>query len=242
MNSKFYNVIKPIIDYTLMAVCFIMIIITGIKEKSHPICVWPLINSLLIMILSMRAYRIAHLLGSINCLIYTVGFLIVGVYGSLISTLFVSFPVQLATFFMWGKRKYKKATMFRKLPIIWEIVLTVGIVGACVVGALVLGNVEGAKQSTLDSICMVLGIIIPFMSMFALVETIVFDIINTTVALVMWILIIVDDPMQAPYLVSAIFNLYCVCFRAIKWVQLYVTQQKEKNKAQLEKNETLEIA
>jgi nicotinamide riboside transporter PnuC len=139
MNSKFYNVIKPIIDYTLMAVCFVMIIITGIKEKSHPISVWPLINSLFIMILSMRAYRIAHLLGSINCLIYSIGFFMIGMYGSLISTLCVSFPLQFITFFVWGKRKFKRATMFRKLPIIWEIVLTIGVIGACIVGAMLIG-------------------------------------------------------------------------------------------------------
>ena len=227
MNSKFYNVIKPIIDYTLMAVCFVMIIITGIKEKSHPISVWPLINSLFIMILSMRAYRIAHLLGSINCLIYSIGFFMIGMYGSLISTLCVSFPLQFITFFVWGKRKFKRATMFRKLPIIWEIVLTIGVIGACIVGAMLIGNIEGARQSTLDSICMVLGIIIPFMSMFALVETIIFDIINTSVSFIMWILIIIADPMQMPYLVSAIFNTYCVVFRAITWVQLYRIQQKE---------------
>ena len=241
MNSKFHNVIKPIIDYTLMAVCFIMIIITGIKEKSHPISVWPLINSLFIMILSMRAYRIAHLLGSINCLIYSIGFFMIGMYGSLISTLCVSFPLQFITFFVWGKRKFKRATMFRKLPIIWEIVLTIGVIGACIVGAMLIGNIEGARQSTLDSICMVLGIIIPFMSMFALVETIIFDIINTSVSFIMWILIIIADPMQMPYLVSAIFNTYCVVFRAITWVQLYRIQQKEKRK-DLERSETLEIA
>lgn len=241
MNSKFYNVIKPIIDYTLMAVCFIMIIITGIKEKSHPISVWPLINSLFIMILSMRAYRIAHLLGSINCLIYSIGFFMIGMYGSLISTLCVSFPLQFITFFVWGKRKFKRATMFRKLPIIWEIVLTIGVIGACTVGAMLIGNIEGARQSTLDSICMVLGIIIPFMSMFALVETIIFDIINISVSFIMWILIIIADPMQMPYLVSAIFNTYCVVFRAITWVQLYRIQQKEKRK-DLERSETLEIA
>lgn len=241
MNSKFYNVIKPIIDYTLMAVCFVMIIITGIKEKSHPISVWPLINSLFIMILSMRAYRIAHLLGSINCLIYSIGFFMIGMYGSLISTLCVSFPLQFITFFVWGKRKFKRATMFRKLPIIWEIVLTIGVIGACIVGAMLIGNIEGARQSTLDSICMVLGIIIPFMSMFALVETIIFDIINISVSFIMWILIIIADPMQMPYLVSAIFNTYCVVFRAITWVQLYRIQQKEKRK-DLERSETLEIA
>ena len=241
MNSKFYNVIKPIIDYTLMAVCFVMIIITGIKEKSHPISVWPLINSLFIMILSMRAYRIAHLLGSINCLIYSIGFFMIGMYGSLISTLCVSFPLQFITFFVWGKRKFKRATMFRKLPIIWEIVLTIGVIGACIVGAMLIGNIEGARQSTLDSICMVLGIIIPFMSMFALVETIIFDIINTSVSFIMWILIIIADPMQMPYLVSAIFNTYCVVFRAVTWVQLYRIQQKEKRK-DLERSETLEIA
>ena len=241
MESKFYKVIKPIIDYTLMAVCFVMIIITGINEKSHPISVWPLINSLFIMILSMRAYRIAHLLGSINCLIYSIGFFMIGMYGSLISTLCVSFPLQFITFFVWGKRKFKRATMFRKLPIIWEIVLTIGVIGACTVGAMLIGNIEGARQSTLDSICMVLGIIIPFMSMFALVETIIFDIINISVSFIMWILIIIADPMQMPYLVSAIFNTNCVVFRAITWVQLYRIQQKEKRK-DLEKSETLEIA
>jgi hypothetical protein len=131
--------------------------------------------------------------------------------------------------------------MFRKLPIIWEIVLTIGVIGACTVGAMLIGNIEGARQSTLDSICMVLGIIIPFMSMFALVETIIFDIINISVSFIMWILIIIADPMQMPYLVSAIFNTYCVVFRAITWVQLYRIQQKEKRK-DLEKSETLEIA
>lgn len=252
MPSKFDNVIKPIIDYTLMAVCFVMIIVTGIMEKSHPICVLPLINSLIIMILSMRAYRITHLLGSINCLIYTVGYLIIGVYGALISTLFVSFPVQLATFFMWGKNKYKKSTMFKKLPLKWEILLGLGIVVACVVGSVilvltnhsleksivdVLGSVNDAQKFVInviiviDSIGMVLGIIIPFMSMFALIEAMVFNIVNTSLALLMWILMVILNPMQTPYLVSAVFNLYCIIWAAVKWVRLYKEQQKEKKQA-----------
>ncbi len=263
MNLKFEKTIKPIIDYSLMAVCFVMIIITGIMEKSHPICVLPLINSLIIMLLSMRAYRIVHLLGSINCLIYSVGYLMIGVYGTLISTLCVSFPLQFITFFVWGKNKYKKSTVFRRLQPKWEVLLGLGVIIASVIGSIilvltnhdleksivdVLGSVNEAQKNTIniiiiiDSICMVLGFIIPFMSMFALIETTVLNILNTSLAFIMWMLMVILNPMQTPYLVSAIFNLYCIIWGAIKWVRLYKEQQKEKYKAQSEPSKMSEIA
>jgi uncharacterized protein YacL len=152
---------------------------------------------------------------------------------------------------MWGKNKYKQSTIFRRLKPKWEVLLSVCVVIACIIGAIILvltnrdleksivkaiGSVNEVQKVIInlviifDSICMILGFIIPFMSMFALVEASIFNVLNTSLSLIMWILMVMLNPMQTPYLVSAVFNAYCVVWAAIKWIRLYKEQQAEKNK------------
>ena len=72
----------------------------------------PLFVSLFVMSFQSEANRIGSLIGAINAVIYTAAYLYMGVYVSAASAIFLSVPLQLATFFNWKKNAYKKETTY----------------------------------------------------------------------------------------------------------------------------------
>ena len=64
------------------------------------------------MLFNSRANRIGFVLGSLNSLIYIIGYLIEGVYGTVFSTFF-GIVAGMAAYFRWKKKSYGKATIFR---------------------------------------------------------------------------------------------------------------------------------
>ena len=42
-----------------------------------------------------------------------------------------------------------------------------------------------------------------------------------------------DTSIEPPYIVSNVFNFYCVIGRVFNWIKLYKTQQKEKQEAEI---------
>ena len=75
------------------------ILASGIYFKQEFFLMIPLFVSLFVMSFQSEANRIGSLIGAINAVIYTATYLYMGVYVSAASALFLSVPLQLATFF-----------------------------------------------------------------------------------------------------------------------------------------------
>ena len=86
---------KTVFSYLLLAVSAILITVTGIIFEQKILLMIPLYVSLVVGLLQSRANRFAFLLGGANCMIYTVAYLIMGLYGQAFSTLLWSCPIQL---------------------------------------------------------------------------------------------------------------------------------------------------
>ena len=111
---------KKIFSYTLLAVSAVMITLTGILFHQRVLLMIPLYVSLVVGLLQSRASRFSYLLGGLNCIIYTVAYMIMGLYAQAVSTLLWSCPIQLVTFWQWSRHSYKQSTEFKRMrPIHW---------------------------------------------------------------------------------------------------------------------------
>ena len=164
--------IKPLpkelrLQALLMTVTAILITVSGIVFRQDFIRILPLYISLFVGALQTRASRFAPLIGSFNSILYGLTSLYLRQYASMVSEIGVSFPVQLATFILWSKRKVGGTTKFRKLSAFWRIFIAAGFIAAYCIVMFVLKMADGSHP-ILDNASALLGILIYFLTMFAL--------------------------------------------------------------------------
>ena len=67
--------------------------------------VLPVVVSLFVVLLSAHANRYTFLIGAVNSVIYSVGYIMERLYASVASALLLSFPIQIVSFVLWKKRR-----------------------------------------------------------------------------------------------------------------------------------------
>lgn len=219
---------KIYLEYIPLTLTFIGIVSCAIIFKQDFIKTLPTCFSLVIVLLTSRANRIAFLLGAGNCCIYIIGYFMEGVYGTMASTAF-SAIMQTATFFTWRKHAYKQATEFKTLSNRNRILIGIGLLIAWGIAMFVLSKAS-ATEFFLDGLLLILGIAIPVMQLFALIDSLPLYLLNSAISCVMWLRIIFVNGVIADvtYLISSIFGLYMTIRTAIKWIALYKEQRKIK--------------
>lgn len=190
--------------------------------KLAPVCI-----SLVVMLFNARANRWGFILGGLNSILYAVGFVMEGLYGSLLSTCFGA-VMQFVTFFFWKRRAYGKATMFRRMKGRTEILCGIGFLLAWLVAALVLRR-AGGTEFVLDSMSMLLGFVLPILTMFAYLESLPLNLVNMVVSLALWIRIVAAGNLaNLTYLVYSVYCAYMTVRQTARWVGLYREQRAEK--------------
>ena len=91
------------------------IVIHAKELPADVIRVLPLYVSLFVMLLQTNASRYAFLVGGINSVLYAGVYFSIGLYASAVSALAVSFPLQIVSFIRWGRHRYGRSTVFRRL-------------------------------------------------------------------------------------------------------------------------------
>ena len=100
------------------------ILIFSMLNKQHPVKTLPTLISLAVMLLAARANRYSYLLGAMNVLLYTVGYFMEGLVFSIVSAIFISFPMQMWTFFNWKRHTTGRQVHFKRLnPRQWALSL-----------------------------------------------------------------------------------------------------------------------
>ncbi len=227
--------IKNIVDYFLLLCAFIAILVLGIIEKQDVIKMIPALFGLILIMLAAKAFRIAYIFGAINSALYSVGYFMMGLYGNAFVNLCLYVPLQIFTFLQWSKKKYKQATEFKRLPIKFELVLFVGAIVAWGVCWLILFLIPGSSLvPAFDAVGTILGPITAVTTMFALMETIGYELIATGTNVVMWIILIINSVLNGQgiaditYLITTCFTLYCQICKTFTWIKLFNEQKSPK--------------
>ena len=235
MEKNTKTLIKNVIDYVLLGSAFVAILVIGIIEKQDVIKLIPALFGLVVYMLASKAFRIAYLFGALNSAVYSIGYFMMGLYGNAFVNLVLYVPLQIFTFIQWSKKKYKQATEFKRLPVKFEILLFAGAVLAWGICWFVLTLIPGSSSvPAFDAIGTILGPITAVITMFALMETIGYELIASGSGIVMWIILITTSAMNGEgladitYLISNCFTVYCQICKTFTWTKLYKEQQLQK--------------
>ena len=218
---------KDIVIYVLMVITAVLITAAGIYYKQKFLLFMPLYVSLIIARLQSKVNRYASLLGSINSLVYGVVYFIFNLYGSALSAIFFSAPIQALTFIRWNKNKSGESTVLRKLTWRQRIIMVVGYV-LLLVALWIILPLLGSEYVFLDSATTLLGILIYFLTMFAYIEYPVLMIVNGIINIALYVTMLKDSPDIITHLIFAVYSFVCTVFAAFEAKKLYENQQKSK--------------
>ena len=218
-----------LIDYIPTFIIGVMIIVFSIINKQSPIATLPTLITLIVLIMSVRANRYAFLVGAGNCVLYTVAYLIEGVYFSAANAFLVSMPIQIFSFFVWRRHKTDNTRSELIKMKWWQLLLSVAAVfpawAICYFG---ISGLLGGTEPLLDSFTLVLGILISVLIAFRYIEGQYFNFISCLIGLVMWISICIESPNNINYLIIACYNLFRTVQATVNWTALYVRGKNEK--------------
>ncbi len=215
----------------------VLITISGIIYNQSFLRILPLYVSLFIALLQSRINRFASLIGSVNSLLYAAVYVHYNLYGSGLSALLFSFPIQLLTFIRWNKHKSGHSTILRQMSRRNLILLLLGF-SVVLVAMWFLLPLIGSQYVFLDSATTLLGILIYFLTMFAYVEYPFFMLINGAVNIFLHIQMLKDSPEIMPFLIFAVYSFICTVFAFFEARKLYKIQQQNKT---ISDNKALEM-
>ena len=207
-----------------MGLTAVLITVAGVVCHQNFFRILPLYVSLIIGMLQSRVNRFASLLGSVNSLLYGAVYIFYKLYGSGISALLFSCPIQLITFIRWNKNKSGESTVLRRLSVKWRIVMLVSF-ALLLLAMWILLPLIGSQYVFLDSATTLLGILIYFLTMFAFVEYTSFMIINGIINIFLYIQMLPDSPETMTYLIFSVYSFICICFAFFEARKLYKIQQ-----------------
>ncbi|MBQ8351872.1 MAG: nicotinamide mononucleotide transporter [Clostridia bacterium] len=213
-------------DKLFVLFTFVLITITAIVFKQHPFRFLPLCVSLIIYFLQARVSRYAYLLGSLNSIAYAIVYIGLGVYASAAQALLISFPLQMATFFMWRRRADGHSTRLRHLGG-GGALLTLALFAAAWVAVYFVLRELGSASQILDNTSTLLGVLIYILTMFSFIEYTYLQILSNIVGILLQISLMKENPGQITYVIQSA----CSCFFAVRAIfranALYKKQQKE---------------
>ena len=226
MKSK-----KDIPMIVLMSATAVAVLVTGILYRQPFFRMIPLFVSLFVGALQSRANRHAALIGGINSILYAIVFFTIGIYASAVYALAFSFPVQLVTFILWSKNKYKSTTHFKKLSGRARLLIALAFT-VVTVGVIFLLDKVGSLYSVVDSVSSMLGILVSLLTMLAYVEYTYLMIPSGVIGGILCAMTMRNDPGQITYVIFSVYSLICVTKAYFSVKKFYAEENSHKENAQ----------
>ncbi len=166
------------------------------------------------------------LLGGLNASIYIIGFIMEGLYGSMLSTTF-SVVIQLSGFFLWKRRANKKQAPIRKMKPLFRAFVVAVILIMWAIASFILFK-SGGSEVVIDGLTLVLGFTVPVLQMLGFVDVMPFRITSSLINLILWIRIVFvgGNTANLTYLISGIYGFYMIILEVIRWTALYKKQKQ----------------
>lgn len=199
----------------LATVTLISIAGTGIWFHQSFWQILPLFISLCVMFLQAKVNRYNFLVGGCNSILYAISYFSMTLYASAAYALFLSFPLQIISFFNWNKKTTEHVTELRRLTAKQRIFYTVGLMIAWLI-LFVVVSAFGSVYWVWDNTATLLGIVATVLSMLRFTEYTVFQIMTQIISLVMHIRIFWDTPSQITYIIYSVYALLCTILAIIR--------------------------
>ena len=224
LGKKFLGFLK---QYWAQLFMMALLITLGIIFNQRFIKLLPCLVSLFVYYLDSKVNRFAKLLGACNCVIYSIGYVIDGLYGSVGSALLYSMPLQLITFFMWGKNKYKnQSPKLCKISDLMRAIVLVSIILIANIYIMIFSSVEGSGYTILQGYQFAIGLAATILIMFGSIEGMVINVLNVATSLYLYFdsTVIQGQINQITYLVMQVYTLIYTVIALVQWIKLYKEQ------------------
>ena len=194
----------PLVDYILITICSVLIIVSGIITRQMIIKIIPALISLVVTLFIAKANRYGFLLGSMNCMLYAIGYMIERLYASVVYIIIFGGILQLITFINWCKNANKKKKVnLRKMNLLYWVICCLVLVAIYVL-AHVYNLWLGGSFIIFDSLILATGVMFTLLSMLRFVEAQIFNCLNNVVYLLMWIVISIYNLSDITYVLNRI--------------------------------------
>ena len=218
---------KNLTKTVFILITAVLITVTAIVFEANFFKILPLYISLVVMMLQSEANRLGHLMGALNSILYAVVYYSLELYATAISSLFLSFPMALITFFTWKRKAYKKSVVFKKMSTKVRIYAVLCAVLLWSLIYLLLRNM-GSEFLLLDNTSMILGIAVSLLTMFAFVEYSYVGILHIIISLALKLQLTASSIANLPFLVYTCYNTVCHVRSLINVRRLYNEQNRSK--------------
>ncbi len=209
--------------WLLLIFTAIGITITGVIFKQPLYRIIPLYISLIIGLMQSHANRYANLIGAGNSLLYAGVNMFFKMYASAASALLISCPMQLVTFILWNKHKYKNSTTFRRLSSKQRVIVVIGFITASLMVYFLLSAANSGYR-LFDTVNTLLGILIFLLTMFSFVEYTWLQLPSALLAIITSVVIAFDYPERITYVIYGVYSLICMIVQYFTVKQLYTEQ------------------
>lgn len=215
---------SDVFQLIMMGVTFVLLTVTGVTFHQPLVRILPLYISLVVMLLFARVSRYSYLLGACNSLLYGYVYYCFGLYAQVFYAVLISSPIQFVSFFLWGKRPWGQSTILKRLSVKQRgkvIVLFVAVWFA----VMAVLNALGSNYQMLDTSITLLGILSSILTMLAYVEYAYLVLPSSILNIILYALMLLEDPAQSTYLVYNVYCLICQIMSLQRVRKLYRLQQ-----------------
>ena len=216
---------RILLDYVLTSLAFISLIVLSFITKQKFIKLLPCLVTLFVQLLDSKVNRFSKLIGAANCIIYSVGYFDDGLYGNAFSALLYSMPIQIITFILWSKNKYKQGTIVRSFTqprrsaLLW-VTIVAALVSICVIKVL-----PNSNFPTIQGILFGVGLVYSLLAMFGYIEWIYLSIPSSILSLGLYVYIVATiNPANITYVIIQTYTLIRLCVGAFNWHKMYKEQ------------------
>ena len=222
--SEFFK--RDIFISVITLLAAIGILVSSIFVGENIFTTLPLYVSLIIGIFSSGANRYGSLIGSINCIFYTVVYIFFGLYAQALQALLISCPIQMVTFLRWNKRAYKSSTRFKSLKL-WQILaISAASVAAYVIIMLALKATD-ASHPYIDNAITVISTVQTILALLIYREYSWVALPTCILLVVLDIIMIPGEPIRIAYLFYSAHALICAIKQFISVRRICLEQGRE---------------
>ena len=218
-----------IFNYAVVGVTGALIIFFAVWRQQSFIKTLPTLVTLLVMLLSARANRYTFLLGGLNAAVYGIVYIGEGLYFSAMSSILISFPIQIFSFFNWKRHSSGiVSTRFASLSPKWLSVALLSLVPAWAAAYFGLSSFISGSYPVVDCYLFVAGILVSVLSALRFIEAQYINAVSCLVNLTLWIVITTQNPANINYVFISCYNLIMVVESAVTWTKKYREQIKDR--------------
>lgn len=208
--------IQAISPLKILAFFVLIYLVFGIIFfRLHIANVLPLFVSVVIMFLQSRVNRYAFLIGAFNSILYAVAYFYMTLYSSAAYALFISFPLQVVTFFSWQKNTRQGVTdtrsftkkgrlgLFLFMALTWTLLF-------------ILFSALESEYLIVDNTVAVIGIVATLLCTMRHSEYAALQVLANCISIVLYSYMTLKDPGRSVWLVYSVYSAVCSTVAFIK--------------------------